>query len=78
MTGADIRKADAGWEEEWYYSVGLQNYVFGLPLTILERERKLRLDRSSAVRRTSWLSMVPRTASFAQILTITSRRDLIP
>jgi len=25
-------------------SVGLQNYVFGLPLVILERERSIRLD----------------------------------
>jgi len=41
---ADIRKLDAQYEEEWAYSVGLQNYVFGLPLTIFERERSLRLD----------------------------------
>jgi hypothetical protein len=40
----DIRKLDAQSEEEWYYSVGIQNYVFTLPLTILERERKLRLN----------------------------------
>lgn len=44
MVGVDIREADARSEEEWYYGVGLQNYVFGLPLTILERERKIRLD----------------------------------
>jgi hypothetical protein len=31
-------------EEQWTYSVGIQNYVFGLLLTIFERERKLRLD----------------------------------
>ena len=36
----DIRKADAQAAEEWYYSVGIQNYVFTLPLTILERERR--------------------------------------
>ena len=40
----DIRNKDAASEEEWAYSVGVQNYVFGLPLTIFERERKLRLD----------------------------------
>jgi hypothetical protein len=34
----EIRQADAKSEEEWYYSVGLQNYVFTLPLTMLERE----------------------------------------
>lgn len=28
----EIRKADAQSEEEWYYSVGVQNYVFALPL----------------------------------------------
>ncbi len=42
--GADIRKRDAESEEQWAYSVGLQNYVFGLPLVIFERERKIRLD----------------------------------
>ncbi len=39
-----IRQADAKSEEEWYTSVGLQNYVFTLPLTMLERERKVRLN----------------------------------
>lgn len=41
---ADTRAADAQAEEQWAYSVGIQNYVFGLPVTILERERALRLD----------------------------------
>ncbi len=40
----NIRKLDAQSEEEWAYSVGIQNYVFGLPLVIFERERSLRLD----------------------------------
>ena len=40
----DIQKKDAAAKEEWAYSVGVQAYVFGLPLTILERERKIRLD----------------------------------
>ena len=40
----NIRNQDAASEEEWANSVGIQNYVFGLPLTIFERERKLRLD----------------------------------
>ena len=39
-----IRNMDAQSEEQWMYSVGVQNYVFGLPLLIFERERKLRLD----------------------------------
>jgi hypothetical protein len=42
--GADVRKIDAQSEEAWAYSVGVQNYVFGLPLVIFERERKLRMD----------------------------------
>ena len=40
----NIRKLDAQSEEDWAYSVGIQNYVFGLPLVIFERERSLRLD----------------------------------
>jgi hypothetical protein len=40
----DVRALDAESEEAWAYSVGLQNYVFGLPLVIVERERKVRLD----------------------------------
>ena len=40
----EIRARDAQSEDEWYYSVGIQNYVFTLPLTMLERERKLRLN----------------------------------
>src|SRR5271157_4034847 len=38
------RRTDAKSEEEWNYSVGVQNYVFTLPLTMLERERKVRLN----------------------------------
>jgi hypothetical protein len=41
---SQIREADARSEERWAYSVGIQNYVFGLPLVIFERERALRLD----------------------------------
>jgi hypothetical protein len=40
----EIRQADAKSEEEWNYSVGVQNYVYTLPLTMLERERKVRLN----------------------------------
>lgn len=31
-------------EEEFAYSMGIQAYIFGEPLTIFERERKIRLD----------------------------------
>jgi len=40
----DLQNTDAASKEEWSYSAGIQAYVFGLPLTIFERERKLRLD----------------------------------
>ena len=39
-----IRTADAQAETEWLYSVGVQNYVFTLPLIIMERERLIRLN----------------------------------
>lgn len=42
--GPDTRAADAQAEEQWAYSVGIQNYVFGLPLTVFDREYSLRLD----------------------------------
>jgi hypothetical protein len=41
---ADIPKMDAQSQVGWSYSVGVQAYVFGLPLTIFERERNIRLD----------------------------------
>lgn len=31
-------------EEEFAYSMGIQAYTFGLPLTICERERRIRLN----------------------------------
>ncbi len=31
--------------EEWAYSMGIQAYTFALPLTIFERERRIRLDK---------------------------------
>jgi hypothetical protein len=44
ISSDEIRARDARSEEEWYYSVGIQNHVFTLPLTMLERERKIRLN----------------------------------
>jgi hypothetical protein len=43
-TDTNVQNTDAASKEEWSYSVGIQAYVFGLPLLIAERERKLRLD----------------------------------
>lgn len=44
QTTSKVRQIDAQFEENWAYSVGIQNYVYTLPLTMLERERKTRLD----------------------------------
>lgn len=38
-----IRALDAQAEESWAYSVGVQTYIFGRPLAVFERERRLRL-----------------------------------
>lgn len=46
-----IRKHDTQAEQEWYYSVGIQNYVFTLPLTIVEREESCGSIRSRWKRR---------------------------
>lgn len=34
--GGRWRTSDAGAEQEWPISLGVQNYVFGFPLTIFE------------------------------------------
>lgn len=44
QSAEEIRAKDAQSEEEWVYSVGIQDYVYTLPLTILERERRIRYD----------------------------------
>jgi len=43
-------KADAAAREEWAYSVGLQAYVFGLPLAVFEREYTKRTDAEKIAR----------------------------
>ena len=40
---SEIRAVDAQAEENWAYSVGVQTYIFGRPLAVFERERRLRL-----------------------------------
>ena len=40
----EIRQRDERAQENWAYSLGLQAYVWGLPLTITDRERLLRLN----------------------------------
>jgi len=39
-----IKAQDELAKEQWAYSVGIQAYVFGLPLLIFDREQRLRLD----------------------------------
>ena len=43
-------------EEEFAYSMGIQAYTFGLPLTIGERERRIRLNSAA---RQSMIGIAP-------------------
>ncbi|PLW82872.1 hypothetical protein CWI75_05325 [Kineobactrum sediminis] len=56
---ADIEKDDAALEE-WAYSLGLQAYAFGLPLTVYKREYVIRTDREKvdALRDTCCYAMI--------------------
>lgn len=44
MTEQAIKQRDDGAREKWAYSLGVQAYVYGLPLKIMEREIRLRLN----------------------------------
>ena len=44
MTASEIKARDNSAKENWAYSLGIQAYVYGLPLKIFERERSLRLN----------------------------------
>lgn len=46
LSAAEIKTRDERARENWAYSLGLQAYVWGLPLTITDRERRLRLDET--------------------------------
>ena len=59
QTSDSIREVDAKSKEEWAYSVGLQNYVFGLPLVIFERERRLRLDPAALAKAQKFAPAAP-------------------
>lgn len=45
-----IERQDQLAKENWAYSVGVQAFVFGLPLTIFDRERRLRLNEKKLER----------------------------
>lgn len=44
MSAQQIKQRDDQARENWAYSLGLQAYVYGLPLKIIEREIRLRLN----------------------------------
>lgn len=44
LTQAEIRSRDDNAKENWAYSLGVQAYIYGLPLKVFERERSLRLN----------------------------------
>jgi len=46
LTATEIKLRDDKARENWAYSLGLQAYVYGLPLTITDRERRLRLNET--------------------------------
>jgi len=50
LDSAKIARQDEQAKENWAYSVGVQAFVFGLPLTIFERERGLRLNEKKLER----------------------------
>ncbi len=45
LSPAQIKARDNKGKESWAYSLGIQAYVYGLPLKIFERERSLRLNK---------------------------------
>jgi hypothetical protein len=73
----EIRKHDAQVEEEWYRSVGIQNYVFTLPLTIVERERKLRLD-PVALEKAKRVAPAAAINQIGNMLTLATADDVMP
>ena len=44
MTMQEVKQRDDQAKENWAYSTGVQAYVYGLPLKVFERERRLRLN----------------------------------
>ena len=73
----DIRKADAQAAEEWYYSVGIQNYVFTLPLTMLERERKIRLSPAALEKAKKFAPAAP-INEIGHMKTLATADDIMP
>jgi hypothetical protein len=76
-TPTDPRAADAQSEEQWAYSVGVQNYVFGLPLTIFERERSLRLDPAALEKAKKYAPAAP-INQIGHMKTLATADDVMP
>lgn len=76
-TDSDTRAADAKAEEEWAYSVGIQNYVFGLPLTIFEREFSLRLDPAAVEKAKKFAPAAP-INQVGHMKTLATADDVMP
>ncbi len=73
----DIRERDAESEEQWLYSVGVQNYVFGLPLVIFERERALRQDPVALEKARKFAPAAP-INQIGHMKTLASADDVMP
>jgi hypothetical protein len=73
----EIRQADARSEEEWYYSVGIQNYVYTLPLTMLERERKVRLNPAALEKAKKFAPAAP-INQIGHMKTLATADDIMP
>lgn len=74
---SDPRAVDAQSEEQWAYSVGVQNYVFGLPLTIFERERALRLDPAALEKAKKFAPAAP-INQIGHMKTLATADDVMP
>lgn len=74
---SDTRSVDAHSEEEWAYSVGIQNYVFGLPLTIFQRERALRLDPDALEKAKKYAPAAP-INQIGSMTTLATADDVMP
>ncbi|MNK75722.1 hypothetical protein D3C87_952670 [compost metagenome] len=64
-------------QEEWAYSVGIQNYIFGLPLTIFERERKLRMDPAQVAKARAYAPAAP-INQIGHLKSLATADDIMP
>jgi hypothetical protein len=72
-----VREADAQHEQDWAYSVGVQNYVFGLPLIIYERERETRLDPEKLEKARKFAPAAPLN-QIGHMMTLARADDIMP